>query len=63
MKSIDEAEAQRRLDDTLNIYTHVVDASHRQAIEALERQLFLTVPKSLEADSSSESLSVTKEAG
>jgi integrase len=23
---------------TLNIYTHVVDASHRQAIEALERQ-------------------------
>ena len=27
MKSIDEAEAQRRLDDTLNIYTHVVDAS------------------------------------
>ena len=31
---------------TLNIYTHVVDASHRQAIEALERQLFPTVPKS-----------------
>lgn len=30
---------------TLNIYTHVVDASHRQAIEALERQLFPTVPK------------------
>jgi hypothetical protein len=29
---------------TLNIYTHVVDASHRQAIEALERQLFPTVP-------------------
>jgi integrase len=23
---------------TLNIYTHVVDASHRQAIEAVERQ-------------------------
>jgi hypothetical protein len=31
---------------TLNIYTHVVDALHRQAIEALERQLFPTVPKS-----------------
>ena len=30
---------------TLNIYTHVVDASHRQAIEALERQLFPNVPK------------------
>jgi hypothetical protein len=31
---------------TLNIYTHVVDASHRQAIEAVERELFPTVPKS-----------------
>jgi integrase len=31
---------------TLNIYTHVVDASHRQAIEALERELFPSVPKS-----------------
>ena len=30
---------------TLNIYTHVVDASHRRAIEALEHQLFPTVPK------------------
>jgi len=30
---------------TLNIYTHVVDTSHRRAIEALERQLFPTVPK------------------
>jgi integrase len=34
---------------TLNIYTHVVDASHRAAIEQLERQLFPTVPKSPEA--------------
>jgi len=25
---------------TLNIYTHVVDASHGKAIEALERELF-----------------------
>ena len=40
---------------TLNIYTHVVDASHRAAIEQLERQLFPTVPKSQEADSASES--------
>ena len=31
---------------TLNIYTHVIDASHRQAIEAVENQLFPTVPKS-----------------
>jgi hypothetical protein len=31
---------------TLNIYTHVVATSHRQAIEALKRQLFPTVPKS-----------------
>ncbi|MBI2186944.1 MAG: tyrosine-type recombinase/integrase [Acidobacteria bacterium] len=29
---------------TLNIYTHVVDASHRAAIEQVERQLFPTVP-------------------
>jgi integrase len=47
---------------TLNIYTHVVDASHRQAIEALERQLFPTVPKSQEMDTSSDSLSATKQA-
>ena len=33
---------------TLNIYTHVVDASHRAAIEQLERPLFPTVPKSEE---------------
>ena len=25
---------------TLNIYTHVVDASHRQAVEAVEARLF-----------------------
>ena len=31
---------------TLNIYTHVVDASHRKAIEAVERELFPTVPES-----------------
>ena len=37
---------------TLNIYTHVVDASHRLAIEAVERQLFPTVPKSQDEDSS-----------
>src|SRR6476620_6909648 len=28
---------------TLNIYTHVVDASHRTAIEAVERKLFPSV--------------------
>src|SRR6266851_4454214 len=45
---------------TLNIYTHVVDSSHRRAIEALERQLFPTVPKSQEPDTPSDSPSVTK---
>jgi integrase len=29
---------------TLNIYTHVVDASHRKAIEAVERELVALVP-------------------
>ena len=48
---------------TLNIYTHVVDASHRAAIEQVERQLFPTVPKSPEADTPSDSVSVTKRVG
>ncbi len=48
---------------TLNIYTHVVDASHRQAIEALERRLFPTVPKSQEVNTSSESPNAEKQAG
>jgi integrase len=48
---------------TLNIYTHVVDASHRAAIEQVERQLFPTVPKSQEADSGPASASATKKAG
>jgi integrase len=48
---------------TLNIYTHVVDASHRAAIEQLERQLFPTVPKSQKSDTPSDALSVTKRAG
>jgi len=39
---------------TLNIYTHVVDASHRQAIEAVERQLFPTVPKSSDSTESND---------
>jgi hypothetical protein len=42
---------------TLNIYTHVVDASHRAAIEQPERQLFPTVPKSLEVGAAEESKS------
>ena len=48
---------------TLNIYTHVVDASHRAAIEQVERQLFPTVPKSQEADTASVPVSATKRAG
>ena len=30
----------------LNVYSHVVDKSHRSAIEAVERELFPSVPKS-----------------
>jgi hypothetical protein len=30
---------------TLNIRTHVADASHRKAIEGLGRELFPSVPK------------------
>ena len=48
---------------TLNIYTHVVDASHRAAIEQVERQLFPTVPKSQEADTASVPVSATKRVG
>jgi integrase len=48
---------------TLNIYTHVVDASHRDAIEALERQLFPTVPKSQEEDTSGNAGSAINKAG
>ena len=31
---------------TLNIYTHAVDASHRRAIEAVERELFVVLDHS-----------------
>src|SRR5215218_9713287 len=41
---------------TLNIYTHVVDASHRKAIEALERELFPNVPKSRPTGSEKEAV-------
>jgi len=34
------------VETTLNIYTHVVPATHRKAIEDLERVLFPIVPKS-----------------
>jgi integrase len=43
---------------TLNIYTHVVDASHRKAIEALEGQLFPTGPKSAPEPSTASAASV-----
>jgi len=42
---------------TLNIYTHVVEASHRAAIEALERELFPSVPKLPEAPKPADSAS------
>ena len=48
---------------TLNIYTHVVDASYRAAIEAIEQRLFPAVPKSQKADTPPDALSVRKRAG
>jgi integrase len=48
---------------TLNIHTHVVDASHRAAIDSLEQRLFPSVPKSPKADTPSESLSTKERAG
>ena len=44
---------------TLNIYTHVIDASHRAAIEAVERQLFPSVPKSADRLTEAEPVSDT----
>ena len=41
---------------TLNIYSHVVDASHRAAIGQIQRQLFPTVPNSEKADNESASV-------
>ena len=48
---------------TLGIYTHVVEASHRAAIELLEGQLFPTVPKSPHADTEPASANAGKIAG
>jgi hypothetical protein len=48
---------------TLNIYTHVVDASHRQAIESVERQLFPSVPKLEEPDTVSDAVSARTRVG
>ena len=63
MKIAQEQLGHASIQTTLNIYTHVVDASHRQAIEAVERQLFPTVPKSGDADAAPEALSAAKKAG
>jgi integrase len=46
---------------TLNIYTHVVDGSHRRAIEQLEAQLFPTGPKSSIEETPSETANARKE--
>ena len=48
---------------TLNIYTHVVDASHRSAIEALERELFPIVPNLSESDDPADPVSAGKAEG
>jgi integrase len=63
VKIAQEQPGHASIQTTLNIHTHVVDASHRAAIEQLERQLFPTVPKSQETDTPSDSLSVRKRAG
>jgi integrase len=48
---------------TLNIYTHVVDASHRQAVEAVEDRLFVELdpngPKSTNAPESAEAVNAS----
>ena len=40
MKIAQEQLGHASISTTLNIYTHVVDASHRKAIEAVEERLF-----------------------
>ena len=45
MKIAQEQLGHASIQTTLNIYTHVVAASHHQAIEAVERQLFELDPK------------------
>ena len=52
MKIAQEQLGHASIQTTLNIYTHVVDASHRAAIESLEQRLFPTVPKSRKAGAS-----------
>ena len=51
---------------TLNIYTHVVDTSHRKAVEDVERRLFGEVdpngPKTDEQTDLEESASLMKSA-
>jgi integrase len=47
---------------TLNIYTHVVKASHRRAIEQLEARLFPSVPKLPTVDNLEHAVTATKTA-
>jgi hypothetical protein len=44
VKIVQEQLGHASIQTTLNIYTHVVDASHRKAIEAMERELFQVFP-------------------
>ena len=46
MKIAQEQLGHASIATTLNIYTHAVDASHRKAIEALERELFVVLDHS-----------------
>ena len=43
MKLAQEQLGHASISTTVNIYTHVVDASHRQAVEAVEERLFVDV--------------------
>ena len=44
------------IETTLNIYTHVVQSTHRKAIEDLEHVLFPNVPKSVGPEGRKKSL-------
>ena len=46
MKIAQEQLGHASISTTLNIYTHAVDASHRKAIEAVERELFVVLDHS-----------------
>ena len=40
-RTVDRPRGHASISTTLNIYTHIVDASHRKAVEAVEERLFI----------------------